>query len=115
MDSLPAFSPKERVAMGKVTRRTIRLAALLVVLALLAFLAVNRNGLTTKETEDEVVGDAVKVVDTGVRDEFAAVAIIGLVALFAFVTWAALRANDGEDRTMPPPGSGAVNDRTHVR
>jgi hypothetical protein len=114
-DSLPAFSPKERVAMKKVTRLKIGPVALLVVLALLTVLVVHRKGLTAKEAEDEAVGAVVKLEDTVARDRYVAVAFLTLVALFAFVTWTALRAKEGEDKTMPPAGEPSASDTTAPR
>jgi hypothetical protein len=97
-DSRPALSGKERVAMQKVTRLKIGPVALLVLLALLTLLWVHRKGLTAEEAEGEAGGAVVQLEDTVVRDKYAAVAFLGLVALFAFVTWTALRANEGGDK-----------------
>jgi hypothetical protein len=101
-DSRPACSPKERVAMGKGTRLKIGPVAVLVLLALLTLLVVKRRHLTAEEAVDEAARPVVKVGDTVVRDERAAVAVIVLVALFAFVMWTALRAKEGEDKAVPP-------------
>jgi hypothetical protein len=89
--------------------------AVLAVLAVLILRDVHRKGLTTREAEDEVVGTAVKTEDLVVRDRYAAVAILGLIALFAFVMWAALRANPGEDEATPPAGGSSASDRTAFR
>ena len=83
-------------------RRLLRLVVLLVLLALLTLLVVKRKDLTAEEAEDDAVRAAVKLEDTVDRDDDAAVAFIALVALFAFVTWIALRANEGEDKAKPP-------------
>jgi hypothetical protein len=102
-DSQPAISPRERVAMKKMTR----LLALLVVLSLLALLVAKPKHLTTEEAVDDAVGTAEKVEDTAVRQKYVAVAFLVLLALLAFVTWTALRAKEGQDRAMPPPGKQA--------
>ena len=98
--------------MKKVTRLKIGPVALLVLLALLTFLVVHRHGLTAKEAEDEAVGAVVQLEDTAVRDRYVAVALLALVALFAFVTWTALRAKEGEDKTMPLAGESSASDKT---
>jgi len=90
--------------MNKAMRLKIGPVAVLVLLALLTILAVHRKGLTAAEAETEAVGTVVKVEDMAVRDEFATVAFLALLALFAFVTWTALRTNKAEDRlTSGPP------------
>jgi hypothetical protein len=88
--------------MKKVTRREIRLVAFLVLLVLVTYLAVHRNGLTVKEAEDEAVGEIVKVGRMVVLDKFAIVASLVLVTLFGFVAWTVLRGHEGEDTAMPP-------------
>jgi hypothetical protein len=108
----------ERVAMKNVTPQKGRLVAVLVLLALLTYLAVHRNGLTSKDAEDEVVGDVVKVEDMALHDDHSTVAFVGLVALFAFfafVIWTALRANKGEDTAMPPGRESSASDKTAPR
>jgi hypothetical protein len=91
----------------KMTRQTIRLVALLVILVLVAYLAVHRNGLTAKESEDEAVGEVVDVGRMADRDGYSIVASVVLVALFGFVIWKVLRATKVEDEAKPPPGNGA--------
>ena len=98
--------------MEKVTRLKIGPVALLVLLALLTFLVVKRQYLTAEDAEDAAVRPVVKLEDTVVRDEYAAVAFMALVALFAFVTWTALRAKEGEDKTMPLAGESSASDKT---
>jgi hypothetical protein len=88
--------------MDKGTGLKIGPVAVLVLLAVLTLLAVKRKHVTAEEAVDEAVRPVVKLGDTAVRDERAAVAFIVLVALFAFVTWTALRAKEGEDKAMPP-------------
>ena len=98
--------------MNKVTWQKSRLVAVLVLLALLTFLAVHRNGLTSKDAEDEAVGEVVKLRDMVLFDDFATVAFVALIALFAFVTWTVLRANHGEDKAMPPGRESSASDKT---
>jgi len=98
--------------MKKGTRLKIGPVAVLVLLALLTLLVVKRRHLTAEEAVDEAVRPAAKLGDTVVRDERAAVAFIALVALFAFVTWTALRANEGEGKAMPPAGESRASGTT---
>jgi hypothetical protein len=53
-----------------------------------------------------------QVEDTIDRDEFAAVAFLALIALFAFVTWTAVRANQGEDKASPPARESSASGTT---
>jgi hypothetical protein len=87
------------------TRRTIRLVALLVLLALVAYLAAHRKGLTTNQAVGEAAGTVVEGGSMAARDRYAIVASLVLVALFGFVMWTAVRANKGEHAA--PPGNGA--------
>jgi hypothetical protein len=96
--------------MKKVTERRTGLVALLVLLALLTVLAVKRRHLTTEEATDDTVRVVVKVQNTILHDKYALLAVLALITLFVFVTWTALRANQGEDQAMPPAGRG---DSTH--
>jgi hypothetical protein len=98
--------------MNKVTWQKSRLVAVLVLLALLTFLAVHRNGLTSKDAEDEAVGEVVKLRDMVLFDDYATVAFLALMVLFAFVTWTVLRANQGEDKAMPPGRESSASDKT---
>ena len=83
------------------TRLKIGSVVVLVLLALLTFLVVKRKHLTAEEAADDAVRPVVKLEDKVVRDEYAAVAFLALMALFAFVTWTALRAKEGEGKAMP--------------
>jgi hypothetical protein len=114
-DSQPAFSPKEHVAMKKETRLKIGPVALLVLLVLLMVLVVKRRHLTAEEAQDDAERAVVKLEGTVVRDERAAVAFLALMALFAFVTWTALRANEGEDKAMPPARESSASGTTAFR
>ena len=98
--------------MGKGTRLKIGPVAVLVLLALLTLLVVKRRHLTAEEAVDEAAQPVVKVGDTVVRDERAAVAFIVLVALFAFVMWTALRDKEGEDKAVPPAGESGASGTT---
>jgi hypothetical protein len=69
--------------------------ALLVLVVLLTLLVVIRKDHTAKEAEDDAVQAVVKLEDSVVRDDFAAVAFIAVMALFAFETWTFLRGNKG--------------------
>jgi hypothetical protein len=98
--------------MGKGTRLKIGPVAGLVLLALLTLLVVKRRHLTAEEAADEAMRPAAKVGDAVVRDERAAVAFIVLVALLSFVTWTALRANEGEDKAVPPARESSASGTT---
>jgi hypothetical protein len=101
--------------MKKEARFKIGPVALLVLLALLTILVVKRKHLTAEEAVDEAVRPVVKLEATSSRDEYAAVAILALLALFAIVTWAALRVNEGEDKAMPPAGESSESGTTTSR
>jgi hypothetical protein len=101
----------ERVAMRNGTRRNLRPVVVLALLVLLALVAVHRRGVTAQEAEDEAVGAVVKVDDAAFRHEFAGVAIVGLMALFAYVMWAALRARE-EDKAMPQASESGASEKT---
>jgi hypothetical protein len=109
MANPPAFSPKERVAMKKGTAPNIAPGALLLILvALLILLAVHKRLATAEEVEKAVA----KVEYHAVRDSHSPVAIIAVVALFAFVAWIVVRGNRGEAKALPPAkGSSASEGR----
>jgi hypothetical protein len=73
-------------------------AILLVLLATLTLLAVQKRLTTAEETEKA----AVKVEVNVVRDSYSKVVVIALVALFAYVIWIVLRASPGEAQSTPP-------------
>jgi hypothetical protein len=99
--------------MNKVTPQKRRLLAVLVLLALLTYLAVHRHRhLTDKEAADEAVGSAVTLKDMVTHDEYAVVAFLALIALFGFVMWAVLRVNQG---AMPPDKEPRASDETPPR
>ena len=101
--------------MKKVTRLKIRPVVLLGLLALLTLLVVQRKHFTAEEAVDQAVRPAVTLADTVVRHERAAIALLALMALFAFVMWTALRANEGEDKVKPPAGESSASDPTAFR
>ena len=101
--------------MKKGTRLKIGPVALLVLLAVLTLLVVKRKQLTAEEAVGEAVGVAFKLEDTVVRDKYAAVAFLGLMVLFLFVMWTALRANDREGKAMPPRREPSASDKTAPR
>jgi hypothetical protein len=95
--------------MKKLTQLKIGPIAVLVLLALLTVLVVKRQHLTAEESADDGVRTVVKVKDTIARDEFAAVAFLALIALFAFVVWTAVRANEGKGKVTPPAGDSSTS------
>jgi hypothetical protein len=89
--------------MEKVTRLKTTPVTLLVLLALLTLLVAKRNKEhPVEEAEEDAVRTVVKLEDTVVHDEYAAVAFVAVIALFALVIWTALGANKGEDTATPP-------------
>jgi len=93
--------------MKKDTRLNLSPGAILfILLAMLILLAV-RKRLTTAEEVDKAAG---KVGHAFIRDSHARVAIVVLVALFAYVTWTVLRANRGEAKAMPPAEESSASD-----
>jgi hypothetical protein len=114
-DSQSAFSPKERVAMKKVTRITIAPVALLVLLALLTLLVVKPKHLMEKDAEAVAVETVVKLEDAVILDEDTAVAFLAVMALFGFVMWTAIRANEAEDKAMPSARESSASGTTTFR
>jgi len=104
-------SPKARVAMEKLTRLKIGPVAVMVLLALLVLVTVYRARHTDAEPEEAVV----KAEDRVVHDSHVTVAVVGLVALFAFVVWTALRANERDDKATPPARESRASDSTAPR
>jgi hypothetical protein len=98
--------------MEKLKGLSIGPVALLVVLALLTYLVVNRKGVTADEAEGDAVRTVVKLEHSIDRDDFSAVAFLVLVALFAFVTWTTLRGHKGEDKATPPVSESSASGTT---
>jgi hypothetical protein len=96
--------------MEKETRFLIRLAALLVLLALVTYLAAHRKGLTFQEAEVEAGGEVVELRRMVLRDGFAMAAALALVALFGFVAWTVLRPKEREDKAAPQGGGAPPTD-----
>jgi hypothetical protein len=101
--------------MKKVTRLKIGPVALLVLLALLTLLVVKRKNLTAEEAEDDAVRPVVTLTERVDRDDFAAVALLAVIALFAFVTWTAVRSKKGEDEATPPARESNASGTTAFR
>jgi hypothetical protein len=101
--------------MTKVTRLRLAPFALLVLLVLLTFLVVKRQNLTTEDAEDDAARAVVQVEHRVAHDVLAAVAILAVVALFAFVTWMAVRARAGEGNATPPTGDSSASGTTAIR
>jgi hypothetical protein len=97
------------------TRLKVGPIALLVLLALLTLLVVKRKHLTAEEAEGDAVRVVVKLERTVVRDAYAAVAFLALMALFAFVLGTALGANEGEDKATPPASESSASGTTAFR
>jgi len=83
--------------MKKDARFSVAPVVVLVLLLLLMLLAVHRR-LTVREAEEAVVTVHTRVV----RDSYSTVVLVGMVALFGYMTWTVLRASPGESKLMPP-------------
>jgi hypothetical protein len=95
--------------MKKDSRLNVTLGAfLLMLLAVLTLLAV-RNGRMPDEKA------VVKVEDNVVHDSYSQVAVVAVVALFAYVMWTILRANRGEAKAVPPAKESSPSDNTAPR
>jgi hypothetical protein len=89
-------------------------ASFLVLLALVALLAIHRKGLTADEAVGKGVRVVVRVTDDAFHNEYRAVTVVVLIAMFAFVMWTVLSANRGVNKEMPPAReSNASNDTVH--
>ena len=78
-----------------------------VVLVLLMLLAVHRR-LTVEEAEKTIVTVEKRVE----RDSYSTVAFVGMVALFGYMIWIVLRANQGEAKSMPPTKESSAGDKS---
>ena len=104
-------------------RKEMRLVALLVLLALVVLLvlvAIRRRSVGLEDVEAEAAYVAVKVEDTVVHDDFAAVAFLAVGALFAFVlvtaveaTLRAINAEDAEDEVSTSGTAESVPSQGH--
>jgi hypothetical protein len=103
------------MAMKNVTGLRVAPFAVLVVLLLLAYLAVHREAMTLERAEDEAMDVPADVVKNVGRDKYVAVAIVGVIALFAFVIWTALRARAREDEATPQARESNLSDKTASR
>ena len=91
--------------MTKDTRFSVAPVVVLVLLVLLMLLAVHRR-LTVEEAEKTVV----TVENSVVRDSHSTVVLVGMVALFGYMIWTVLRANQGEAKAMPPAKESSADD-----
>ena len=93
--------------MKKDTRFNVVPVAVLVLLVLLMLRAVHRR-LTVEEAEKTVV----TVENSVVRDSHSTVVLVGMVALFGYMTWTVLRASPGESKLMPPAKESSADDKS---
>jgi hypothetical protein len=100
------------MVMQNASRNNARIITLLVLLSLLLVLLAKRRALTIDEAESDAVQDVVKVQDTVIGDDYVAVVVLAVVALFGFVLWTAIRANQVEDKAMPPASGSSASDTT---
>ena len=103
-----SFSPLRRVAMKLV-------ASFLVLLALVALLAIHRKGLTADEAVGKGVRVVVRVTDDAFHNEYRAVTVVVLIAMFAFVMWTVLRAYGRENKAKPPAKESSASNKTVLR
>jgi hypothetical protein len=101
--------------MKKESRLKVAPFALLVLLVMLTLLVVKRVDLTAEEAEVDTEREVGKLGNTLLKDGHAAVAFLVVMALFALVMWAALRANKGEDKAMPPAQESSANGTREAR
>jgi len=92
-----------------------RVAAFLVLLTLLIYLWNHRKGLTAGQAVGETVEVVDKVSGDAVHNEYRAVTVVVLIAMFAFVMWTVLRANQGENKAMPPAKESSASNKTAQR
>ena len=90
-------------------------ASCLLLLALLALLAIHRKGLTADQAAEKGVGVVVRVTDDAFYNEYRTVAVLALIAIFAFVMWTVLRANKAENKTMPSARESRSSNKTALR
>ena len=90
-------------------------ASFLVLLGLIALLAIHRKGLTADAAAAKGVGVAVRMEDDVFHDEYRTVATLAVIAMFAFVMWTVLRANQGENKAMPPGRESSASNKTAQR
>src|SRR6516225_8662476 len=94
--------------MKKETRLKLSPGAILLILVAMLILLAVRKRLTTAEEVDKA---ASKVGHAVFHDSHSRVAIVVVVALFAYVTWIVLRANREEAKAMPPAEESSANDK----
>jgi hypothetical protein len=85
-------------------RSKVGAVAALVLLALLAILLAKPKFFTAEQAEGDVVREAGTLKDVLLGDNGAAIAVVVLIALFAFVLWTAIRANARDSKSVPPSG-----------
>ena len=90
-------------------------ASFLLLLALVALLAIHRHGLTIDQAAEKGVGVAVRVKDDAFYNEYRTVAVLALIAIFAFVIWTVLRAKKVENKAMPPARESSSSNKTTLR
>jgi hypothetical protein len=89
--------------MKKSTRLIIGPIAMVALLAILALCVAKREGASVEEATRDTVHSVAKFQQTD-REGYAVVGFVVLIALVAFVTWTAFRADKGEDKVVPPTG-----------
>jgi len=87
-------------------------ASFLLLLALLALLTIHRNGLTVDQAAEKGVGVVVRVTDDAFHNEYRTVAVLALMAIFAFVIWTVLRAHKVENKAMSPARESSSSNKT---
>jgi hypothetical protein len=73
------------------------------------------DGVTTEEAGDDSAQAGVRMEHTVVRNPELVVAFLALMALLAFVTWAAIRAKTGDEKATPPARESNANENTAPR
>jgi hypothetical protein len=93
------------------TRFNVAAGALLMLLLALVILLALHNGLAADEVEKSVVKAEENVVD----DSYSTVAFVAMVAMFGYVIWTVLRADQGGAKSMPPARESSASDKSACR
>jgi hypothetical protein len=87
----------------------------LVLLALIALLWIHRNGLTADEAVGKSAGVVVRLTVDASYNEYRAVTVLAVIAMFAFVMWTVLRAYGRENKAKPPAKESSASNKTVLR
>jgi hypothetical protein len=83
-------------------------AALAVLLLAVVMLLAFYKGLTANDVENQVVDVDKKTF----RYPIATLVVVAMVAMFGYVIWTVLRANQGESNSVPPTKESSAGDKS---